>query len=762
MYSKLRVFLLLSTLRCVAADSSHPLMQYIVEYMRENLSTYQVTVVVNSTSNLGPLGSDIVKIMIDEFSSVVINANMMEKQPVAKRTEDLWDRTADQSKLKIGIMDLRNDSESAEVVQNLSGMMQFFMRYSELVRGKVIIFLINGDGGSLEIFFKYAWNERFLDITVIEWMVTAQKRTLAPNIEPNYEAFIHTYNPFQDKYERELLTPQIDILPDKLKNLHGYQLHTDMRELDEAVEIDAGYTGPNVWDGLSGYDVYRTKILSETLNFEAVPWIITPNGTLECIKIECDTLEYGNASHQQTMDFFSNSIYPGVIGKKVGATDYINMMKIEISDLQTPDVHEARLCLIQRKTLGKYDYFDFLASCAILFAIAWVFYLSSKILGLDQRIWSYFRITQTLIGDSVDIRRSMSSKEKSFLLALYFVSISTMLMASNEVLKLNLSRREILRFKTLEELADSGVSLRVTKDTRDFLLKLGQQNPTLQKIANQSVASEQFDPKMYALPVNETEDKVYGVLIQYVPKVLQVGSANKIWFYTVIEENIMSYIPTMKLATYTPFKERFGMVLQKLTESGLMSEYNQMRVTRGFRSLPSNERTNSAVFYPHHTRNNDRDIEMPLHYKLAIILSVGYSLAWAALAWEYYSKKRSSSIFPKLSAKSMGSPNRRRKQAFKMKLMQRMLPKMKNSQHSGKSASMKLENKTKQKVSRKADLRNKNVNKAIYNIIEDVSLFGLLELDNAELVRHLNRKRRFEKVVSNFLYTNKVLRYLNE
>ncbi|KAJ8674992.1 hypothetical protein QAD02_010778 [Eretmocerus hayati] len=761
MYPQWCLVLLVSILRGVFVDSSHPLMQYIVEYMKDNLSTFQVTVVVNSTSNLGPLGSDIVKIMIDEFSSVVINANMMEKQPVAKKSEDLWDRTADQSKLKIGIMDLRNDSEPVEVVQNLSGMMQFFMRYSKLVRGKVIIFLINGDGGSLEIFFKYAWNERFLDITVIEWMVTAQKRTLAPNIEPNYEAFIHTYNPFQDKYERELLTPHTDILPDKLKNLHGYLLHTGMQELDEAVEIDANYTGPNVWDGLSGYDVYRTKILSETLNFEAVPQMIQ-GGVLKCIETNCDRPNNENASYQHRIDFYTNSILYEILNKDADATRYINLLKTSTSDLLTPNIHEARLCLIQRKTLGKYDYFDFLASCAIVFAIAWVFYLSSKILGLDQRIWSYFRITQTLIGDSVDIRRSMSSKEKSFLLALYFVSISTMLMASNEVLKLNLSRREILRFKTLEELADSGLSLRVTKDTRDFLLKLGQQNPTLQKIANQSVASEQFDPKMYALPVNETEDKVYGVLIQYVPKVLQVGSANKIWFYTVIDENIMSYIPAMRLATYSPFKDRFGTILQKLTESGLMNEYNQMRVNGEFRSLPSNERTNSAVFYPHHTRNNDRDIEMPLHYKLAIILSVGYSLAWAALAWECYSKKCSPSISPKLNGKLTGSFNRRRKQAFKMKLMQRILPKMKNSQHSGKSASMKLENKTKQKVSRKADLRNKNVNKAIYNIIEDVSLFGLLELDNAELVRHLNRKRRFEKVVSGFLYTNKVLRYLNE
>ena len=35
---------------------------------------------------------------------------------------------------------------------------------------------------------------------------------------------VHQYNPFENVYKKELFSPQLEIFPDKLQNLHGYRL----------------------------------------------------------------------------------------------------------------------------------------------------------------------------------------------------------------------------------------------------------------------------------------------------------------------------------------------------------------------------------------------------------------------------------------------------------------------------------------------------------------------------------------------------------
>ncbi|KAJ8675136.1 hypothetical protein QAD02_010922 [Eretmocerus hayati] len=147
--------------------------------------------------------------MIDEFSCVVVDDGAIEKISDTGSSTKLWDEIADQSKLKVVIVEIHDEQE---VLLEMRLVILHMTTYSENVRGKCIIFLINGRGQSLEPFLKFAWSRDFLDITAVEWANTTQTRTLAATENLASEVLVHIFNPFQDKYTQEKLSPDTDIL----------------------------------------------------------------------------------------------------------------------------------------------------------------------------------------------------------------------------------------------------------------------------------------------------------------------------------------------------------------------------------------------------------------------------------------------------------------------------------------------------------------------------------------------------------------------
>ncbi|KAJ8675129.1 hypothetical protein QAD02_010915 [Eretmocerus hayati] len=191
---------------CKISEQDSSIMIDFVDFMEKHYSTYQVTVITKSTEKLGSFSSGIVKLMIDEFSSVVMDDKV--KKP--KFSENLWRKMSHQSKLKIGIVELHQESHPLEELSNL---LDFLKLYSENVREKSIIFLIDGNGQSLQQFFKLAWSKDFFDITVIEWITQQSKKTFRPEDFVCHEIFIHTFDPFKDKYTKEILSQNTDVLP---------------------------------------------------------------------------------------------------------------------------------------------------------------------------------------------------------------------------------------------------------------------------------------------------------------------------------------------------------------------------------------------------------------------------------------------------------------------------------------------------------------------------------------------------------------------
>lgn len=78
----------------------------------------------------------------------------------------------------------------------------------------------------IEHILKYAWDNSFLDFSIVEANKTDSKK------------LIYDYDPFQDVVSQRNFGRKVSIFPDKLKNIHGYSFHiTDFQEHYPVVHI---------------------------------------------------------------------------------------------------------------------------------------------------------------------------------------------------------------------------------------------------------------------------------------------------------------------------------------------------------------------------------------------------------------------------------------------------------------------------------------------------------------------------------------------
>ncbi|KAJ8675132.1 hypothetical protein QAD02_010918 [Eretmocerus hayati] len=467
----LNSILVISLARCVLADQYDPSLKYIVDYMKNNLLTYQVTVTVTSAEGLCSFSSNIVKVMIDEFSSIVIDKDVCEGIPAVKPLENLWRRAIYQSKLKIVVLEI---SHMQNVLQELKYALFFLMKYSNNVRGKCIIFLINEGGQSLEPFLRFAWSWDFLDITVVEWVNTTETRTLAATEILASQVLVHIFDPFQDKYTKDRLSNTTDILPQKTKNLHGYNFYADLR----------GAPGSDVHRRHRESGVKPMKYLKDTLNFT-----LTYEGVNNSEGSMTSAIDFyrQNVSHEHPIDIFLNLQYFDPRFNVSHPRDYmLEMSYYLLSLVDNAFFYEYHFSILQEKTPEFKMSFNFLTTCVALSAMGLIFLLSSRVMEFDKKIWSPVKIARALMGGTLEDRREIKLAEKILLITLYFVSIVMMTLTSDELLKMAMSTRDVLQCTTLDELADSRMTLHMEKKTSEVLSMFGENDPKLQKIANKS------------------------------------------------------------------------------------------------------------------------------------------------------------------------------------------------------------------------------------------------------------------------------------
>ncbi|KAJ8675147.1 hypothetical protein QAD02_010933 [Eretmocerus hayati] len=691
------------------------LKQIITDYMKKNLSTYQVTVITKSANTLNSLGSSILKVMIDEFSSVVIDSEAILSATDSTLSTKLWNQTADQSNLKIGIIEV-NDRTNRDL--ELQKMLESFMKYSKLDRGKSIILLTNGILGLISPgFFRLAWLQDFLDLTIVECIDITPKYALRRLSKQEYLVKVHTFNPFRSEYSIDSLTEKTDILPDKLRDLHKYPLHVNAGEKLGAFKPNE-YLMEKKFDYLRYDDnIFRMNILADTMNFFPIPvfesvdtsenfpnskrifleaslkqwissslheskWKLEPAKSIIGIDdgektshsvIENKTSFRGRSfaaisqikgmgiprsvwknvfyndkllftvdTNQKLIDF---NLYPDkccVMNEFDDITLYIEQIKNFSSSIaHIPVLKEIRLSVTQRKVVKtNVSSYNFLIICIALVVMELIIFLSSRFLKLDKNVWSVTKIAHLLLGGSMTSQQRMSLRGKILLISVYFASIIMMVLTGDELLKMMLTSKKILRFKTLKELADSGLSLHVLNATKVDLLRYGQYNSHVQKIADRSITVESANDFRVMISQDVIGGLIYGELVQprKSPESPDVLSTDGIVFDTIIDDIIETEIYFIHSRINSPYKDRFEPILLKLRESGLLHDYFETFLYHSIRSWFRESATRSSASYSRHGEDNDEDVDIPLNFKLKIIIMTGYFLSCVALVWEIFIK----------------------------------------------------------------------------------------------------------------------------
>ncbi|KAJ8675941.1 hypothetical protein QAD02_011727 [Eretmocerus hayati] len=598
--------------------------------MKDNLSTYQVTLIVNPIKKIGYFSGEIVKVMTDEFSCVVIDSDSVNNGSSSTLSKELSIRTSNQSKLKVGIIDLQNGSDAH---QKLTDLLEFFLKYSFRIRGKSIIFLINGKGEDLETFLRFAWSNDFLDLTVIEWTQASQKKTLRSTTISSPKIFFHTFNPFNNKYIRDILTSETDILPNKLINLEGYRLQAEVHEFTNSVDFCNGYTGSDGWEKVEGHDVEVTKLLMEAVNFTAVPQIVKAYVRGDMAPFNENVLT--NDSSKQPIDFYSNLVRFNT-SDITGRIDSINILFRKLSAQYIPfsTLRKIELMIYQRRVTETEISLSFIATVNVFLAIGFIFITFSRIFNLDRKTWSIRNVAKTLLGGSMVSRNQMKLSEKIFMLNLYAVSFIVMTLAQDELLKIVFSQKHLLKFKTLQDIVDAGVNLRVNSVTREHLSIYGEYHPTLRKIAEKSIVTESFDPYSGSGLNAEVHGAIYGWLGSNIMGVVpNVFNHDNTWFLTSIEEDVIVYLPVMIVRKNLPYRNRFRAVFQKVLETGLMHRYARVVMHHRFRNELINSNSSKEI-HLHNNHANDKIEEIPLRNRLIIIVCVGYMISAAILMYE--------------------------------------------------------------------------------------------------------------------------------
>ncbi|KAJ8675137.1 hypothetical protein QAD02_010923 [Eretmocerus hayati] len=621
------IILIFTMAEYVLTDEYDPSLKYIVEYMKNSLSTYQVTVTFTSAKELSTFGSKIVKVMIDEFSSIVINKSVIEKIPAVRPFGSLWGRTIDQSGLKVNIIQV---TVAMDILQELKSALFFLMSYSENVRGKCIIVLINGNGQSLEPFLRLAWSNDFLDLTVVEWINTTQTRTLPATENLASEVLVHIFDPFQDKYSKNRLSNTTDILPNKARNLNGYHFYADLRgapELDGRTNFQESEVEPQM------------KYLVDTLNISMTHGILND---AEDGVIPVDDLYVQNASRGHPIDFFLHTRVLRLPGDFSNASDYmdeISYSMLLLVDTSTP--FEYRFLVLQEKTLEIRISSNFLTTFVTLSGMGLIFLLSSRAMMFDRKIWSTVKIARALMGGSFETRRRIRLAEKVLLTTLYFVSIITITLTSDELLKMSMSKREVLRLTTLEELTNSKMGFHTEKQTIELLSLLGKDDPKLQKIANQSTVIVSMDEILNVTFSRAPLNSIYLSLKESrsgFPHVIKTAPNS---YLTFLKGVAVTEIRFAVVRRNFPLKERFAEFFLKLSESGLLMHHEMLEISQWYSHINArNTWGEMREMYKHYRPENDKDEKLSLNQRLLIIILSGYALASIALIWEIFFKSQ--------------------------------------------------------------------------------------------------------------------------
>ncbi|KAJ8680311.1 hypothetical protein QAD02_016098 [Eretmocerus hayati] len=643
-------FLLRNYLGCYGVEALDSI-DYILNYVKKHrvLSVNQVTLIVESVADL-QAHSSIAKRITDELPTVIMDnatINALDNRTDTTHRDDLKLKS-ERKLLRIAMVNLEDNR--LDIKHKLTGILNLFIKHNPMIRGKCLIFSTSGNYSNYKDFLKIAWSHKFLDLTIIEWahqdLNTDMKSVFdISGKSSRYKALIvHHYNPYKDEYVKDNLTAHTDILPDKLMDLNGYPLRTGFFENIPAVMIDKSKNNSNMCKVNSGFDVTVTEALSEALNFKPVflfsfkkanPFernILRHHSTEAFQEIQA-------AFRNNQIDFLVNLVLTGSSLSEV-LEDRDGRVVTDLVYFPSPSTHH--LIVKQRVSSRAEVSRDFLIVVAIFIIVISIFMVSARLFKFNLMIWTSSNISTMMCFGSIQNRGESNRSQKIFKISIYAAS-AILFSVTADIFMNTFLFRQNYNYDTLQDLADSGMTLSLDYDTKKFLTHF-KANSVLQSILNHSEIGSQDTICNYRDILNYTiKEPLNGCLVGYFMK--------KLWNQILIDENtewVMSWVQEPVIVSWdalafdhpSPYIDRINLLFQRFLEAGLIDYWWRSALWK-FNTLYQDVICNVRSEVQENIEKNifySKPGE-PIRKKILYFLAMGYSTAFLVFLCEILVKK---------------------------------------------------------------------------------------------------------------------------
>ncbi|KAJ8668205.1 hypothetical protein QAD02_009868 [Eretmocerus hayati] len=626
-------------------NNSNELLDHVFPYIKEKLLVHQVTLITRTTDYFSGFAGSITKRIFSEFSTNLIESDKLKiPQTKDQRIQDeFWQSLITVQKyLKIGIVETKNQNN---VVEEMTELLNLFTNKYPLVRGKYLIFLINGKNNTLEKFLRDAWSLRILDVTIIEWVSSNNEEENFSSIlgldsarDFGKKAVIHTYNPFYKKYSKNAMTIDTDIFPNKLTNLNGYPMHTLHRTISNKDDKKKVVKKEN-HERLRAPDLDQAVLrsLSESLNSTLVPAAVDERDNRLIVKAfqrpesECGTkIESNDLSFDARLDL--SMIYDS--NSKNGEGNSVTYSWTH-NHLYFPTPLSFKLAVRLRRVSKINVDFHIIIISIVFFLIGLIFPLFTRLLRFKNRDWNIINITTAQMGGRIKQFNHIRVSNGIFLINLYVSTFIITTLMSGRILDF-LYYHNDLTFTTLSDLADSGIMLTMHRHHIDILSDM-YNDPILQKIVSQTIVVDDDEPSKlfcYAKSDQTVDDSVNACLLFPGYKIPKFHFENRDWVVGTIDEPVIYYLPFIRLRqSGLIYKNYLEKLFYRSLETGLVNHWQKFSENSHFSIVKSKDDSKAPLnrYIPSLKKENP---EVPISIKLLWVLSIGYTIACIVLILE--------------------------------------------------------------------------------------------------------------------------------
>ncbi|KAJ8687464.1 hypothetical protein QAD02_023258 [Eretmocerus hayati] len=610
----------------------------LIRHLKSQETVNSINIIMKSRGT-SVLYSSLAKRMINEFANTVtyfMDPKTIEDQCFSN--EDMMQILPRRPSMRIGIIDLQNQVDAHK---ELLEMFAFFLHQDRSSTRKYMILLLNSQNSTFEAFLRHVWDERILDLTVIEWIGEdlGENLNLLRLDKQGDEIYVHVFNPFYDSYSKEELTPEATLFPDKLKDLNSFPINMRLFDLNPAYDFESKSDMDEslTWQG---FTVSLSVVMSKMMNFEPVLRYAHRSHEIfnESNRVP---IPYEKALELGLLDYISNFDLVG-IGKQFVLAEKKCFKSLHHSAFMTIPLDELQILLVveQYNSPKTEVSFTFVITFIVFFIIGSIFLVVAQLFKLDANNWTILNTMLMLVGGPVDAHVPMRVPERILRVSLYLASGLVALFTTDAMMTSLRGHQQFIDFKSMHDLANSDIKLYSLEVDKIFLSKLPD-FPDLQTIVNRTVIYSN-DYESVRPPWTNANESQYAILSigifgSGIPVTSSfVGEDDRGMFRlaSVINEPLGTSPITLYSNTSPFLIDRFQKLTTLLSETGLLKYWYELNdYSKEFKSFNLSSRI-PLYAVPSSVGYVDIIYNEPLYSRLAVILIVGYSLAGITLIFE--------------------------------------------------------------------------------------------------------------------------------